>query len=150
MTTTPIDTRPATRTPDVLRPAGIAILLSAVLAAVLIARDTNDGPAWRVGLVLGAAIVVGTLLVFGLAGRLALRKGSARTSAWTALAFGVVTVLSVVVFWLALPPVFGVAALMLARDARDRRPFRGEALAITGAVLAILGTVAAFVIAAFS
>ena len=150
MTTTPIDTRPATRTPDVLRPAGIAILLSAVLAAVLIARDTNDGPAWRVGLVLGAAIVVGTLLVFGLAGRLALRKGSARTSAWTALAFGVVTVLSVVVFWLALPPVFGVAALMLARDARDRRPFRGEALAITGAVLAILGTVAAFVIAALS
>ena len=150
MTTTPIDTRPATRTPDVLRPAGIAILLSAVLAAVLIARDTNDGPAWRVGLVLGAAIVVGTLLVFGLAGRLALRKGSARTSAWTALAFGVVTVLSVVVFWLALPPVFGVAALMLARDARDRRPFRGEAAATTGAVLAILGTVAAFVIAAFS
>ena len=150
MTTTPIDTRPATRTPDVLRPAGIAILLSAVLAVILIARDTNDGPAWRVGLVLGAAIVVGTLLVFGLAGRLALRKGSARTSAWTALAFGVVTVLSVVVFWLALPPVFGVAALMLARDARDRRPFRGEALAITGAVLAILGTVAAFVIAAFS
>ena len=150
MTTTPIDTRPATRTPDVLRPAGIAILLSAVLAAVLIARDTNDGPAWRVGLVLGAAILVGTLLVFGLAGRLALRKGSARTSAWTALAFGVVTVLSVVVFWLALPPVFGVAALMLARDARDRRPFRGEAVAITGAVLAILGTVAAFVIAALS
>ena len=150
MTTTPIDTRPSTRTPDVLRPAGIAILLSAVLAAVLIARDTNDGPAWRVGLVLGAAIVVGTLLVFGLAGRLALRKGSARTSAWTALAFGVVTVLSVVVFWLALPPVFGVAALMLARDARDRRPFRGEALAITGAVLAILGTVAAFAIAALS
>jgi hypothetical protein len=150
MTATPIDTRPATRTPDVLRPAGIAILLSAVLTAVLIVRDTNDGPAWRVGLVLGAAIVVGTLLVFGLAVRLALRKDSARTSAWTALALGVVTVLSVVVFWLALPPVFGVAALMLARDARDRRPFRGEAAATTGAVLAILGTVAAFVIAALS
>ena len=58
--------------------------------------------------------------------------------------------LSVVVFWLALPPVFGVAALTLARDARDRRPFRGEAVAATGAVLAILGTVAAFAIAAFS
>ena len=93
---------------------------------------------------------MGTLLVFGLAGRLALRKGSARTSAWTALAFGVVTVLSVVVFWLALPPVFGVAALMLARDARDRRPFRGEAAAIAGAVLATLGTLAAFAIAALS
>jgi hypothetical protein len=150
MTATPIDTRPATRTPDVRRPAGIAILLSAVLAAVLIARNTNDGPAWRVGLVLGAAIAVGAALAFGLAVRLALRKGSARTSAWTALAFGVVTVLSVVVFWLALPPVFGVAALMLARDARDRGKFRGEAAAITGAVLATLGTVAAFAIAALS
>lgn len=150
MTGTTIDTRPATRTPDVLRPAGIAILLSAALTAILIARDTNDGPAWRVGLVLGAAIVVGAALVFGLAVRLALRKGSARTSAWSALALGVVTVLSVGVFWLALPPVFGVAALALARDARDRRPFRGEAVAITGAVLAIVGMAAAFAIAVFS
>jgi hypothetical protein len=48
------------------------------------------------------------------------------------------------VFWLALPPVFGIAALTLARDARDRRPFRGEAIAVGGAVLAALGTVAAF------
>jgi hypothetical protein len=62
--------------------------------------------------------------------RLALRKDSARTSAWTALALGVVSVLSVGVFWLALPPVFGVAAVMLARDARDRHPFCGEAAAI--------------------
>ena len=150
MTTTPIETRPATHTPDVLRPAGIAILLSAVLTGVLIARDTNDGPAWRVGLVLGAAVVIGAAVVFGLAVRLTLRKGSARTSALVALALGVLTVLSVAVFWLALPPVFGVAALTLARDARDRRPFRGEALAITGAVLATLGTVAAFAIAALS
>jgi hypothetical protein len=150
MTSTPIDTRPATRTPDMLRPAGIAVLLSAVLTAVLLARNTNDGPAWRVGLVLGVAIAVGTALVFGLAVRLALRKESGRRSAWTALALGVVTVLSVVVFWLALPPVFGVATLILARDARDRRPFRGEAAAITGAVLATLGTFAAFVIAVLS
>lgn len=150
MTATPIDTRPATRTADVLRPAGIAILASAVLTAILLARDTNDGPAWRVGLVLGVSIAAGAALVFGLAVRLALRKHSARTSAWTALALGIVTVLSVGAFWLAVPPVFGVAALVLARDARDRRPFRGEAAAITGAVLAILGTVAAFAIAALS
>ena len=51
-------------------------------------------------------------------------------------------------FWLALPPVFGVAALVLARDARDRRPFRGEAIAVTGAILAALGTVAAFALTA--
>jgi hypothetical protein len=35
----------------------------------------------------------------------------------------------------------------LARDARDRRPFRGEAIAVVGAVLATLAT---FVIAALS
>ena len=58
------------------------------------------------------------------------------------------TVLSVGAFWLAVPPVFGVAALVLARDARDRRPFRGEAVAVTGAVLATLGTVAAFALTA--
>jgi len=150
MTVTPIDTRPVTRTPRVLRPAGIAVLLSAVLAAILLVRDTNDGPAWRVGLVLGAAIAVSAGLVFGLAVRGALRKASARTSAWAALALGVVTVLSFLVFWLAVPPIFGVAALTLARDARDRRPFRGEALAMIGAVLAILGTLATFVFGCLS
>ena len=67
-----------------LRPAGIAIVASAVLTAILIARDTNDGPAWRVGLVLGAVHRVGAALVFGLAVRLALRERSARASAWTA------------------------------------------------------------------
>jgi hypothetical protein len=142
MTATPIDSRSSTRTTRLIRPAGIGILLSAVLAAILIARNTNDGPAWRVGLVLGAAIAVSAALVFGLAVRRALRTGSARTSARASLVMGVVTVLSFLVFWLAVTPVFGVAALTLALDARDRRPFRGEALAITGAVLAILGMVA--------
>ena len=73
-----------------------------------------------------AAIVVVTALVFGLVVRRALRKNSARTSARTALVLGILAAASVVVFWLALPPVFAVAALVLARDARDRRPFRGE------------------------
>lgn len=150
MTTTPIETRPATRTPSVLRPAGIAIALSAVLTAILLVRNTNDGPAWRVGLVLAAAIAVSAALVFGLAVRGALRKESARTSAWAALALGIMTVLSFGVFWLAVTPVFGVAALALARDARDRRPFRGEALTMIGAVLAILATGATFVFAIVS
>ena len=126
------------------------MLLSAILTAILIARDTNNGPAWRVGLILAAIVVALTVLIFGLVVRRALRRESARASAWTALVLGVGAVASLVVFWLAVPPVFGVAALMLARDARDRRPFRGEAAAITGAVLATLGTVAAFAIAALS
>ena len=147
MTTTSVDTT-LTRTPSVLRSAGLAVLLSAILTAVLIARDTNNGPAWRVGLILAAIVVALTVLIFGLVVRRALRRESARASAWTALALGVVTVLSEGAFWLAVPPVFGVAALMLARDARDRRPFRGEAVAAISAVLAVLGTVAAFAVSA--
>jgi hypothetical protein len=56
MTTTSVDTT-LTRTPSALRPAGLAVLLSAVLTAILIARDANNGPAWRVGLVLAAVVV---------------------------------------------------------------------------------------------
>lgn len=148
MTTTSVDTTPATRAPSVARPAGLAVLLSAILTAILIARDANDGPAWRVGLVLAAVVVATTALVFGLVVRRALRRESARACAWTALVLGLLAAVSLVVFWLALPPVFGVAALTLARDARDRRPFRGEAVAGIGAVLAVLGTVAAFAVSA--
>ena len=148
MTTTSVDTTPATRTPSALRPAGLAVLLSAILTAILIARDTNDGPAWRVALVLAAVVLAFTALVFGLVVRRALRRESARACAWTALVLGLLAVASLVVFWLALPPVFGVAALTLVRDARDRRPFRGESVAVIGAVLAVLGTVAAFAVSA--
>ena len=147
MTTTSVDTT-LTRTPSALRPAGLAVLLSAILTAILIARDANNGPAWRVGLILAAIVVALTVLIFGLVVRRALRRESARASAWTALVLGVGAVASLVVFWLAVPPVFGVAALMLARDARDRRPFRGEAVAAISAVLAVLGTVAAFAVSA--
>jgi len=150
MTTTSLDTTPATRTPGVLRPAGLAVLLSAVLTGIVIARNTNDGPAWRVGLVLAAFVLAFTAIVFGLVVRRVLGRNSARASAWTALVLGVIAVLSLAVFWLALSPVFSVAAMVLARDARDRRPFRGEALAVAGAVLAALGTVAAFAITAVS
>jgi hypothetical protein len=148
MTATSLNAPPATRVPGALRPAGLAVLLSAILSVILIARNTNDGPAWRVGLVLAAFVLAFIGVVFGLVVRRVLRRGSARASAWTALVLGILTVLSLAVFWLALPPVIGVAALVLARDARDRRPFRGEAIAVTGAVLAALGMVAAFAVTA--
>jgi hypothetical protein len=150
MTTTSLNAPVATRVPGVLRPAGLAVLLSAILSVVLIARNTDDGPVWRVGLVLAAFVLAFTGVVFGLVVRRVLRRGSARASAWTALVLGILAVLSLAVFWLALPPVFGVAALVLARDARDRRPFRGEAIAVTGAILAALGMVAAFAVTAIS
>jgi uncharacterized membrane-anchored protein len=126
MTTTSLNTAPTTRVPGVLRSAGLAVLLSAILAAIMIARDTDNGPAWRVGLILAAVVLAFTGLVFGLVVRLVLRKGSAGASARTALILGIAAAASLVVFWLALPPVFAVGALVLARDARDRRPFRGE------------------------
>jgi uncharacterized membrane-anchored protein len=107
----------------------------------MIARNTDNGPAWRVGLILAAVVLAFTGLVFGLVVRLVLRKGSARASARTALILGILAAASLVVFWLALSPVFAVGALVLARDARDRRPFRGESLAVIGAAL---GAVAAF------
>ena len=150
MTDTSLDMTPATRTPGVLRPAGLAVLASAVLTAILLVKDTNDGPAWRVSLVLAAAVVVCTALVFGLVVRRVQRGGSARAAAWTSLILGILTVISLVAFWLALPGVFAVAALVLARDARDRRPFRGEGLAVAGAVLAVLGAVAALAISVVS
>jgi CHASE2 domain-containing sensor protein len=148
MTTTSLAASPATRAPGVLRPAGVAVLLSAILSAVLVARNTDDGPVWRVSLVLAAFVLTFAALVFGLVVRRTLRKGSGRASAFTALVLGVLAAASLVVFWLALPPVFGVAALVLALDARDRRPFRGEAVAVIGAVVGALGMVAAFAVAA--
>ena len=42
MTTTSLNASPATRTPSVLRPAGLAVLLSAILSVILIARNTAD------------------------------------------------------------------------------------------------------------
>ena len=66
MTTTSLHASPATRPPSVLRPAGLAGLLSAILTGILVARNTNDGPAWRVSLVLAACVLAFTALVFGL------------------------------------------------------------------------------------
>ena len=146
MTTTSLDNAPATHVPGVLRSAGLAVLLSAILVAIMLARNTDNGPAWRVGLILGAVVLACTGLVFGLVARLVLAKGSAGASARTALVLGVLAAASLVVFWLALPPVFAVGALVLARDARDRRPFRGESLAVIGAALAALAAIAAFAV----
>jgi hypothetical protein len=130
MTVTSLDATPATRAPAVLRPAGVAVLLSALLTVMLIVRNTNDGPAWRVGLVLGTVVVVFIALVFGLVVRRVLRKGSARATAWTALVLGVLAVASLAAFWLALPPVFAVAAEAIPRRPRSaavpRRGHRGD------------------------
>ena len=42
MITTSLNAPPATRVPGMLRPAGLAVLLSAILSVILIARNTAD------------------------------------------------------------------------------------------------------------
>lgn len=146
MTSATVSTSPSTHADTTSRrPAALAVALSALMTVVLIARDTDSGPAWRVGLILTAAIVIATAVVFGLVVRRTLAKADARSSAKAALIVGILAALSFVVFWMAITPIFGVAAVLLARDARDRRPFRGEAMATVGGILGALGTIAAIV-----
>jgi hypothetical protein len=58
-------------------------------------------------------------------------------------------VVSILVFWMAVPPLFGVAAVGLALDARVRRPFRGQRLADAACVLCALVTGTGLVLAFF-
>ena len=132
--------------PTVRTSVSIAVALSVVSLIVLLIRNTNDGPAWRVSLIVGAAVAILTFVVFGLFARRTLAKQSAKSSARAAVVLGGLAVLSNMVFWMAVPPIFGVAAVALAMDARDRRPFRGEWLANVAGVLGALGTVAALVL----
>jgi hypothetical protein len=129
------------------RPAVVGIALSAVALAGLLAHNTNDGPAWRVSTIVGAAVLVLTALSYGLVIRRVAAGTEGRPAARAALALAILSCLSVAVFWMAIPPVFGVAAVTAAVDARDRRPFRGEATATVALVLGSLGTVVGVVFA---
>jgi hypothetical protein len=128
--------------PSVGRAATAAVGLSIASLIVLLILNTNDGPVWRVSLIVGALIAVLTAVVFGVVVRRALAGRSPRSSTRAALVLGVLAVASIVAFWLAVPPIFGVAAMALALDARDRRPFPHEWTATLAGVLGVLGTVA--------
>jgi hypothetical protein len=138
--------RTATATPDVRKPATVAVGLSVASLIVLLIRNTNDGPVWRVSLIVGVTIAVVTAIVFGLVVRRTLAKQSPKSSTRAALVLGVIAVLSNVAFWMAVPPIFGVGAVALALDARDRRPFRREWLATLAGVLGVLGASAGLVL----
>jgi hypothetical protein len=62
-------------------------------------------------------------------------------------ALSLLGVLSIVVFWMAVGPLLGLAAVGLALEAPDRRPFRGQRLADVAAVLGALVSVAGVVLA---
>jgi hypothetical protein len=116
-------------------------------AIVLLIRNVDDGPVWRVGSILAATIVVVSLLVYRVGMRRAIAKADGRASTRAAIILSLLGVLSIVVFWMAVPPLSGVAAVGLALDARDRRPFRGRRLADVACALGALVTVAGLVLA---
>jgi hypothetical protein len=132
--------------PDTGRATGLAVVLSIAMTIVIILRDTDSGPAWRVGLVLAVAIAIATAVVFGVVVRRTLAKPSPVSAARAGLVLGVLALLSLGVFWMAVTPILGVAAVLLAKDARDRRPFRGEAMATAGGVLGVLAVVGGLVL----
>jgi F0F1-type ATP synthase assembly protein I len=132
--------------PSVGRAATAAVGLSLACLIVLLIRNTNDGPVWRVSLIVGGIVAVLTAIIFGVVVRRVLAKRSPRSSTRAALTLAVLAVLSIVAFWLAVPPIFGIAAIALALDARDRRPFRHDGVATVAGVLGALGTVAGLVL----
>jgi hypothetical protein len=120
-----------------------AVLASAVMTAVLVVRNTNDGPAWRVSLVLGTAIALMSWIVFGVAVPRARNRNDVRVTARRSLVLGVVTLLATAAFWMAVQPVFAAGALLLAAEARARSADgRLPATAAIGVVLTIVGLLA--------
>ena len=127
--------------------AALGIGASAVLTAVGTFVGPNDtGDATRddpstwlmtVGIALAAAIVV-----FGLVVRTASRGDAGRR----ALVLGVVTLLSVAVFWAGVTTVLAAAALACALVERDRRGSFGTPSTV-GLVLAGVATIAATLLA---
>jgi hypothetical protein len=147
-TDTALPTRPHTAAarPSVGRPATVAVALCVASLIPLLVRDTNDGPVWRVSLITGVTVAVVTAVVFRLVVRRTLAKQSPASSTRAALILGILAVLSNAAFWMAVPPIFGVAAVALAIDARDRRPFRRQWLALIAGALGVIGTAAGLVL----
>lgn len=125
----------------VRKPVLTAALLSAAMTVVLVIRDTNDGPAWRVSLVVSILVAFAAWLVFGVAVQRALAKHSAAATARRSLTLGVLTVLSIALFWSAIPPILAIGTFVLAADARNQSGHPPWPAAL-GAGLAGLGLVA--------
>lgn len=145
-TALPTRTTAATSAPSVRLPATIAVALCVASLIPLLIHNTNDGPVWRVSLIIGIAVAILTTAVFGLVARRTLAKNSPASSTRAALILGIVAVLTNAVFWMAVPPIFGVAAVALMVDARDRRPFRHAWLASLAGALGVIGTAACLVL----
>ena len=124
------------------RTSTFPVALSAVATAALLAAWGTFGQethATREYLVVLALVGVAAVAVFGWAVPRALRSA---TIGRTAVVLGVLGVVTVLVFWSGLPPIFASGAAVLGWSQREGR--RGK-IAIGLSVLALLGYVAVYI-----
>lgn len=124
------------------RTSTFPVALGAVATAALLAAWGTFGQethATREYLVVLALVGVAAVAVFGWAVPLALRSA---TIGRTDVVLGVLGVVTVLVFWSGLPPIFASGAAVLGWSQRDGR--RGK-IAIGLSVLALLGYVAVYI-----
>jgi hypothetical protein len=147
VSTTATTHRPATST-DARLP--IAALTGIALATVCTAIGTFKDPdshAWRQMIVTFAIILVTAAVAFWFAHR-AMARDTER-SARASVVFGVLSVLSLVLFWAGTPQLLAAAAILLAVDVRGRRGGRwgrGPATAVAlSAIAVVLAGVATFI-----
>jgi len=124
------------------RTSTFRVALGAVATAALLAAWGTFGQethATREYLVVLALVGVAAVAVFGWAVPRALRSA---TIGRTAVVLGVLGVVTVLVFWSGLPPIFASGAAVLGWSQRDGR--RGK-IAIGLSVLALLGYLAVYI-----
>jgi len=123
------------RRPTLLEAAAIAVAISTVLNVLGV--FTEEAIHW-LNLFIGfLSAAVAAAIVFGWFVRRACRPGK---RGWpTGIVLGVLALITVPAFWSGLPPIFGVAAMYLGRQASNRP---GLAALVLGAVAIVLDVAA--------
>ena len=129
--------------------AATAVLIFAALAFAYVVdvKDDEEGDAvgWLIVSALASVIAAALLLRFVPASES--DPGTDNKPARHALILGVLSLLTIVVFWTGLPFALGVPALALAATGRDRAPQQGHGgQATAAAVLAALAIVLSIVV----
>ena len=125
------------------RTSTLPIALIAIATAALLAAWGTFGEethATREYLVVLSLIAVAALLVFGWAVPRALRSTAA---GWTAIVLGALGIVTVLVFWSGLPPVFASGAALLGWGQRETG--RGKVALVLG-TLAIIADIAVYIV----
>jgi hypothetical protein len=108
--------------------AGAALVLTAVGTF----KDASGSQGWREYGITAAVVLVVTALVFWFV----VRTANASNAGVRSLVLGIVAVLSLVLFWLGLPPVLAAAAIACALVRREQGARLGAA-ATTGTALGV-------------